>query len=163
MSTIFKFIGNLIAVAYGIFCMPFVLALLIVAPIMTISDGVKIIKTGYTVDDYFVNMLIVILVFVYFSLRFKYLRKIYNFFPSLFETIKFLAITYLFIAIGAEVLNWSYITLSPGRNKFGIAVFIICLILWRVVISFYYYKKPLVNFIPSPEEIMQNYNKEGIS
>lgn len=160
MSTILKFIGNLIAIAYGIFYMPCILLLLIFAPIMTIADGFKIIETGYTVTGDYISILVAILMLVYFSLRFKNLRKIYDLFPSLFEIIKFLTITYLFIAIGTELLNWSHITLTPGRHIFGISIFIICLVLWRVVVSVYYYKKPLINFMPKNEEIMPNYNKK---
>lgn len=159
MGTLLKFISKLIAVAYGIFYIPTVLFLLIFMPFMTISDGFKIIETGYTVTGEYIPIIFVILTLVYFSLRFRNLRKIYSAFPFLFETIKFLAITNLFIDIGTEILNWSYITLSPGRQKFGIVVFIISLVLWRVFVSIYYSKKPLIDFISKAEERMKNYSK----
>lgn len=130
-------------------------------PFMNISDGFKIIDTGYTVTGEYVSVMIAVLILVYFSLRFKNLRKMYSAFPFLFETIKFLTITNLFIAIGTEVLNWSHITLTPGRHKFGIVVFIISLILWRVFVPIYYYKKPLVNFMPKAEEKMKNYSENA--
>lgn len=161
MSTILKAISNLITAAYGILCMPLVLLALIFMPFTTLSDGFKIIKTGYTVSGDYFSVMIAVLTLIYFSLRFRNLRRIYNMFPSLFELIKFLTITNLFIAVGTEILNWSHITLNLGRHKFGIAVFIICLVLWRVVVSVCYYKKPLVNFIPKAEEMTPNYSKEA--
>jgi hypothetical protein len=160
VKTIFNSIGNLIAIVYGIIYIPAILILLILMPIMTIADGLKIIETGYTVTGEYISVMFAVLMLIYFSLRFRYLRKIYNVFPSLFETIKFLAITNLFIAVGTEVLNWSYITLSQGRHIFGIGVFIICLVLWRIFVSVYYYRKPLVNFMPKAQEIMQNYSEK---
>ena len=159
MGTLLKLISKLIAVAYGIFYIPAVLFLLIFMPFMTISGGFKIIETGYTVTGEYMSVMISVLILVYFSLRFRNLRKMYSIFPFLFETIKFLTITNLFIAIGTEILNWSHITLSPGRHKFGIAVFIISLVLWRAFVSIYYFKKPLVNFMPKAEERIRNYSK----
>lgn len=159
MRTFLNLIGNLIASLYA-FLLFIVLILLVFMPIMIISDGFKIIETGYTVKGEYITLMIAILILFYFSLRFRNLRKIYNVFPFLFETTKFLTITSLFIAIGTEVLNWSYITLSKGRHIFGIVVFILFLVLWRVFVSVYYYKKPLVKFMPKVEERMKNYSKK---
>lgn len=161
MKTLFKLIGNLIAIVYGISLMPMVLIVLIVMPIKTILDGFKIIQTGYTVTGEYISIMIVVLTIVYISIRFRNLRKIYIMFPSLFETIKLLTITGLFIATGAEVLNWSHITLNQGRHNIGIMVFIASLVLWRIFISFYYTKKPLVSFIPKEEEKIQNYREKS--
>lgn len=159
MRTFLNLIGNLIASLYA-FLLFIVLILLVFMPIMIISDGFKIIETGYTVKGEYIALMIAVLILLYFSLRFRNLRKIYNVFPFLFETIKFLTITSLFIAIGTEVLNWSYITLSQGRHVFGIVIFILSLVLWRVFVSVYYYKKPLVKFMTKAEERMKNYSEK---
>lgn len=159
MRTFLNLIGNLIASLYA-FLLFIVLILLVFMPIMIISDGFKIIETGYTVKGEYIALMIAVLILLYFSLRFRNLRKIYNVFPFLFETIKFLTITSLFIAIGTEVLNWSYITLSQGRHVFGIVIFILSLVLWRVFVSVYYYKNPLVKFMPKAEERMKNYSEK---
>lgn len=161
MRTILKLIGNLIAFGYGIFFIPIILLLLIFMPFMTISDGMKIIGTGYTVKGEYLYIMMSILILIYFSLRFRNLRKIYSVFPSLFEVIKFLTITNLFIAIGTEVLNWSYITINAGRHTLGIVIFIISLLAWRIFVSVYYTKKPLINFIPKREEEIKNYGKNS--
>ncbi|WP_278382162.1 hypothetical protein [Clostridium tyrobutyricum] len=159
MEKILKIVGNLVACVYTIY-MFFVLLILIFMPIMTISDDIKIIETGYTVTGEYISIIVIALISIYFSLRFRNLRKMYKVFPFLFESIKFLTITNFFIALGTEVLNWSHITLSKEKHIFGISVFIVCLILWRILISIYYSKNPLVDFMPKAEEKMQNYSEK---
>lgn len=161
MDKLLKAISNLIAIIYGILYIPIILMILIFAPIKGIADGVKIIQTGYTVTNDYISLIIAILILTYISLRFRNLRKMYVVFPALFETIKFLTITNLFVALGVEFINWSYITLNTGRHRFGIIIFIISLILWRVFISVYYSKNPIADFMLRDEEKMQNYS-EGI-
>ncbi|MDS0526064.1 hypothetical protein NNC19_10265 [Clostridium sp. SHJSY1] len=158
MEKIFKLLSNLITFVCGVPLILLVFLISILMPIMTIADGFKIINSGYTVTGDYISIMIVILVMLYLSLRFRILRKIYSVLPFSFETIKYLTIANLFISIGTEVLNWSYITLNEGRHKFGIFVFILSLILWRIFVSIYYAKKPIVNFIPKAEEKMQNYS-----
>jgi hypothetical protein len=161
MGTIYKLISNLVAIAFGVIFIPIVLLLLIFTPIMAISSAVKIISSGYSVTSDYINIMISVVVLTYISLRFRNLRRIYFAFPSLFETIKYLIIANLFIAIGTDVLNWSHITLDPGRQKLGIAVFVLALVLWRVFVSIYYSKKPITSFMPRPEERMQNYSTKA--
>ncbi|GAA0737482.1 hypothetical protein [Clostridium oceanicum] len=138
---------------FGAFFLVVIGLLLMFIPILSIVDGFKIIKTGYTVEIEYLSVVIAILFFVYVSLRFRIFRKLYKVFPFLFETVKFLVITNIFISLGVEFLNWSYVTLNSSSHKVGILVFIISLILWRVVISVYYSKKPIVNFMPKEEKI----------
>lgn len=146
MKMILKFLSKLIAIAFAVFYLSIILMLIIICPIMAISNGVEIINTGYTVTTEYIPLIIVILTFVYASLKFKNLRAIYNVFPFLYEMIKFLVIANLFVDLGVEFLNWSYIILNPTRNRIGILVFIISLIIWRIFISVYYFKNPLINF-----------------
>lgn len=161
MGTIYKLICNLVVIAFGVIFIPIILLLLIFMPFMAISSAVKIISSGYSVTSEYISLMVSVVILTYISLRFRNLRRIYFAFPSLFETIKYLIIANLFIAIGTDVLNWSHITLDPGRQKLGIAVFVLALVLWRVFVSIYYSKKPIVNFMPKPEERMQNYSTKA--
>lgn len=160
MKFISNIISNIITLAYGILCMPLLVLISILFPIMTIIDAYKIISTGFTVYGEYITLLIAITMLMYISLRFRALRRIYSIFPSLFESLKYLTISNMFIGIGAEILNWSYMELTPGRKIFGIVSFVISLILWRVFISMYYKKKPLSETMLESEEKMQNYNEE---
>lgn len=160
MKFISNIISNIITLAYGILCMPLLVLISILFPIMTIIDAYKIISTGFTVYGEYITLLIAITMLMYISLRFRALRRIYSIFPSLFEVLKYLTISNMFIGIGAEILNWSYMELTPGRKIFGIVSFVISLILWRVFISMYYKKKPLSETMLESEEKMQNYNEE---
>lgn len=159
VGKIFKLLSNLVTFVCGIPLILLVFLISILMPIMAIKDGIKIISTGYTVTSDYITMMIGILTILYLSLRFRPLRKIYAILPFSFETIKYLTIANLFISIGTEALNWSYITLNEGRHKFGIFIFVLSLILWRIFVSIYYTKKPIVNFIPKAEEKMQNYSE----
>lgn len=160
MKFISNIINNIITLAYGILCMPLLVLISILFPIMTIIDAYKIISTGFTVYGEYITLLIAITMLMYISLRFRALRRIYSIFPSLFEALKYLTISNMFIGIGAEILNWSYMELTPGRKIFGIVSFVISLIIWRVFISMYYKKKPLSETMLESEEKMQNYNEE---
>ena len=160
MISIFKIVSNLITIVYGVTCMPLLILSAIIFPIMTILDAFKIISTGYTVYGDYLNLLMAMLMLMYLSLRFRPLRRIYFIFPSLFETLKYLILSYIFIAIGVEILNWSYITLTPGRKMFGIGIFILSLVLWRIFVSVYYRRKPLSKTMLESSEKMQNYNEE---
>lgn len=93
---------------------------------------------------------------MYFSLRFRALRRIYSIFLTLFETLKYLIISSIFIGVGTEILNWSYTILTPGRKILGIGSFTISLVLWRVFVSIYYRKEPLSKtMLESPEKIIK--------
>ncbi|GAA0706156.1 hypothetical protein GCM10008904_14510 [Paraclostridium ghonii] len=160
MKFISNIISNIITLAYGILCMPLLVLISILFPIMTIIDAYKIISTGFTVNGEYITLLIAITMLMYISLRFRALRRIYSIFPSLFETLKYLTISNIFIGIGVEILNWSYMELTPGRKIFGIVSFVMSLIIWRVFMSMYYKKKPLSETMLESEEKMQNYNEE---
>lgn len=160
MKFITKIMSNLITLVYGIVCMPLLIFIAIFFPIMTIIDAFKIINTGYTVYGEYVTLIIAMSMIMYFSLRFRALRRIYSIFPSLFETLKYLIISSIFIGLGTEILNWSYITLTPGRKVIGIGAFILSVVLWRVFVSVYYRKKPLSKIMLESPEKMRNYNEE---
>lgn len=160
MKFISNIISNVITLAYGILCMPLLILISILFPIMTIMDVNTIISTGYTVYGEYITLLIAITMLMYISLRFRALRRIYSIFPSLFETLKYFTISNIFIGVGAEILNWSYTELTPGRKIFGIVSFVISLIIWRVFVSMYYKKKPLSETMLESDEKMQNYNEE---
>lgn len=159
MKFISNIISNIITLVYGILCMPLLVLISILFPIMAIMDVSSIISTGYTVYEDYISLLISITMLMYISLRFRALRRIYSIFPSLFETLKYFTISNVFIGVGAELLNWSYAELTPVRKIFGIVSFVISIIIWRVFVSMYYKKKPLSETMLETEEKMQNYVK----
>lgn len=160
MKFISKIIGNLITIAYSVLAMPILIIMAVLFPIMTVADAFKIIGTGYTVTGDYIPLIMGMLVIMYVSLRFRVIRRIYSIFPSLFETLKYLIIASIFIGIGTEILNWSYITLTTGRKTFGIIIFVLVLVIWRVVVSIYYRKKPLSQTMLEETKKLQNYNEE---
>ncbi|MPM61276.1 hypothetical protein SDC9_108134 [bioreactor metagenome] len=160
MSFISKIISNIITISYGIICMPILVFIAIFWPIFMLSDCFKIINTGYTVTGDYLAVIWAMLLIMYISLRLRPCRRLYFIFPSLYETLKFLIIANMFIGIGVEILNWSYIELTTTRKVIGIFSFILMLVLWRVFVSIYYRKKPISKIMLEDEEKMQNYNKE---
>jgi hypothetical protein len=140
--------------------MPVLILFSIYCPISILSDCFKIISTGYTVTGDYLEVIWFMFLIMYISLRFRPCRRLYFIFPSLYETLKFLIIANIFIGIGAEILNWSYIELTTTRKMIGIFSFILMLVLWRVFVSIYYRKKPISRIMLEDEEKMQNYNKE---
>lgn len=160
MKFITNIISNIIALVYSILCMPLLIFVCIMFPIMSVTDAYKIVTTGYTVYGGYLEMVMLILLLMYISLRFRVLRIIYSIFPSLFETLKYFIISNIFIGVGFEILNWSYVELIPGRKIFGIVSFLVSLIIWRVFISIYYKKNPVSETMLDSTEKMQNYNEE---
>ena len=162
MKVISKKIGKLVGRLYGIFIMPMVIFVAVFFPIMSISDAIKIISTGYTVTGEYIDLFLGMILLVYISLRFRCIRKIYMIFPSLFETLKYLIIAEIFLGVGVDILNWSYITTSSIKHTFGIFAFIISIALWRVFVSIYYRKKPISHAIMKNTKHLKNYSKESI-
>ncbi len=162
MKVISKEIGKLVGRLYGVFIMPMVIFVAVFFPIMAISDAITIISTGYTVTGEYIDLFLGMILLVYISLRFRCIRKIYMIFPSLFETLKYLIIAEIFLGIGVDILNWSYITTSSIKHIFGIFAFIISIVLWRVFVSIYYRKKPISDVIMKNTEHLKNYSKESI-
>lgn len=160
MKFISNIISNIITLAYGIFCMPLLILISIIFPIMTIMNAYEIVSSGYTVYGDYIVLLIAITMIMYISLRFRALRRIYIIFPSLFEMLKYLTISNIFLGVGAEILNWSYIELTPERKIFGIVCFLVSLIIWRIFISIYYKKNPVSETMLDNTEKMKNYNEE---
>ena len=160
MTWIKKTINLLIALAYGIFVMPLLFLFMCMMPIMAISDGFKIINTGYSVTGDYFSFVAIIAMMVYISLRIKAIRKIYLLFPFLYETVKLLAIACIFIGLGTEFINWSYTKVSSTRHLIGVVIFLASLVLWRVFISIHYTKKPIVPFIEKYKDKLTHYNRK---
>ncbi|MDZ5010410.1 hypothetical protein GNF77_16180, partial [Clostridium perfringens] len=57
MKSISKLISNLITIAYGVICMPLLILMAIIFPIMVTSDAFKIISSGYTVTGDYISLL----------------------------------------------------------------------------------------------------------
>ena len=126
---------------YAVVFIPLLMFLSIMLPIMGISDGFTIIKTGYSIYGYYIILLMTMSLLIYLSLKFKALRRIYMIFPSLFETLKYLMISSIFVGVGVDILNWSYMELSSIRKIFGVISFIVSLILWRIFVFIIYKNK----------------------
>ena len=161
MIKLFKVFGILVAIVFGIYSILPALFILVFMPVIAITDGFKIISTGFSVTGFYIGVLMAALLIIYISLKIRSIRRIYNAFPFLFETVKFLTSTNLFLATGAEVLNWCYTSIDQTRHIIGITVFVASMVLWRIFISVYYYKKPLVDFMPRMEDDMKNYNSNA--
>lgn len=162
MKFIFNTIRKIISLYYGIFVMPLVLFVAIFFPIMAISDAITIISTGYTVSGEYIDLFLGMILLVYISLRFRCIRKIYMIFPSLFETLKYLIICEIFLSVGLDFLNWSYITSSKTKHILGIVVFILSIVIWRVVVSIYYKKKPISQIMNQSTKNIKDYTQETI-
>lgn len=159
MKSISNIISHILTAAFGILIMPILAIGAVIYPIMAFCDAFKVISSGYTVTgDYFATALMLAM-FMYLSLRVRAFRRIYVIFPSLYEFVKYLVISYMFIGTGTEILNWSYMELTSGRKLLGIGAFIISLILWRGFVSFYYSKKPISKIMLEEEEKLDNYKE----
>ena len=159
MKVIFERIGKLVWKLYSVFIMPMVIFVAVFFPIMAIHDAITIISTGYTVSGEYIDLFLGVTLLVYISLRFRCIRKIYMIFPSLFETLKYLIIAEIFLSVGVDVLNWSYITLNPIKHILGIVVFIISIVLWRAFVSIYYRKKPISEIMKQSIKEIKDYSK----
>lgn len=160
MKSISNIISHLLTLAFGIIIMPMFVLMAVIFPIMTICDAFKIINTGYTVTGTYILFAMMMTMIMYFSLRIRAFRRIYVIFPSLYEFLKYLTISYVFIGCGVEILNWSYMELTSSRKLLGIGAFIVSMILWRVFVSMYYTKKPISKIMLEKDEKLQNYNAE---
>ena len=115
-----------------------------------ISNGVSFVDT----DD--IDVAVCLFFIVYLTLRFKSTRKVYFAFPALFEVLKMFIIAGLFTSVAETFVNWAFEESTDFRRTLGVVIYISVIVIWRIFVSIYYTKKPIVPFLEKKQEQLKN-------
>lgn len=155
-----KTIGNIFGALIDIILIPFTILLAVLLPIMSLSYGSQIIGNGISfANSNMLEMAGALCFLMYITLRFKSTQKVYFAFPALFEILKMFLIAGIFTATAEEILNFAFEEDAGTRRMIGIAVYITVLVLWRIAVSIYYTKKPIVPFLEKKQENLRQVAK----
>lgn len=150
MEKLKRVLGIVIATAYFIFPMSFILILLIFTPLMFFSDISAIRNSGFAGPDSALAMIGLSGLTIGMSLLIPPIRRIYSFFPWLYTFVEVFFVNFVILTIGISILNFGYKTVDPTRHTIFYVIMIIFVIVGRIGMSIYYRWKPV------------NIKKEGI-
>lgn len=150
MEKLKRVLGIVIATAYFIFPMSFILILLIFTPLMFFSDINAIRNSGFAGPDSALAMIGFSGLTIGMSLLIPPIRRIYLFFPWLYTFVEVFFVNFVILTIGISILNFGYKTVDPTRHTIFYVIMIIFVIVSRIGMSIYYRWKPV------------NIKKEGI-
>jgi len=148
-------IGGAIGFLYCLICMPLAALLAVILPVSAISNGKDVIANGYSLPGTSGGSLDVAWVLcslLYVSLRFKSTRRFYALFPSMYQILKMFTISGLFTAFAMTVVNVAFKEVNGTRRLIGSVSFVAILVLWRVFMSVYYTRYPVVPFMEKRQE-----------
>ena len=148
-------LGGVLSYAYWLLCMPVAALMALILPILSISNAKDVILNGYSFPGNSNGNLDVawaLCVILYVSLRFKGLRRFYAVFPWAYQTLKMFTISGLFTSGAMTAVNLAFKQTSAARRTTGVVLFFAIIAVWRVFMSVYYTKKPLVPFIEERRE-----------
>jgi hypothetical protein len=144
-----RVIGYIFAIGFWFFWfVPVLFSIIVILPFGVLMDISVTMTSGFaspTSDVYpiFVFMLGLVL---YVSLRFRYFRRIYDFFPFLYPMVKMVFFMTIIATIAMLVLNWGYSEINDVKHIVSVILMMVIFIIGRVLMSLYFYKKPVVPF-----------------
>jgi len=156
-------LGSIVGSVYSLVCMPLAALLAIALPFLAISNGKDVIVNGYSFpgpSNGNLDAAWVLCMIFYISLRFKSTRKFYAVFPSMYQILKMLTISGLFTSVAMTAVNLAFKQASSVRRTAGSVLFIGVLVLWRVFMSVYYTRKPVVPFMEEKQEELKRAGQE---
>ncbi|WP_449540102.1 hypothetical protein [Ferdinandcohnia sp. Marseille-Q9671] len=138
-----KLLGSTLAFGYLIFPMSFILLILLVTPLMFLSDVSAIRTSGFAGPDTALSMIGVSGLVIGISLLVPVLRRIYAVFPWLYPFVKIFFVGMVIINIALSILNFGYQTVSGTRHMLFFILMIVFVVLGRLGMSFYFHRNPV--------------------
>ncbi|MCR4397823.1 MAG: hypothetical protein NUV93_02555 [Firmicutes bacterium] len=157
-------LGKLIGFAYWLLLMPLAALLSVILPFMAISNGKDVITYGYSFpgsSNGNLDVAWVLCTIVYVSLRFRGLNRFYAVFPSAYQMLKMFTISSLFTSVAMAAVNVAFKEAGVTRRTAGAVAFFALLLAWRVFMSVYYTRNPVVPFIEKEEEELAKFEAAG--
>nr|BAA31536.1 unnamed protein product [Bacillus sp.] [Bacillus sp. (in: firmicutes)] len=143
MRILKKIFGFTFATLYFIFPMGFVILLLVITPMLFMSDVSVIRTSGFAGPNDGIVLISIAGLFIGISLLVPVLRKVYDVFPWLYPFIKIFFVSYVILHLGTVILNYGYEINNPTRHTIFYILMIAFIIVGRLAMSFYFWKKPV--------------------
>jgi hypothetical protein len=137
-----KLLSILFAGSFYIFIFPITVLILIIGPLMSLTDLLDIFK--YEAPRLALGLAVIVIFgfILYLSMRVNSLKWIYRKFPVLLPFLQMCFISFFALQLGVEFANlWADDMMYPK----GVAAFlvIIAFVLGRMFLSYWYYKYPI--------------------
>ncbi|ADL52395.1 hypothetical protein [Clostridium cellulovorans] len=136
-------IGNIAAILYYILALP----MLILYLPYTIADSFSalkmIVEYGFSGVDNGMGNAAVFGLFIGISLLVPAFRKIYYKLPWFFPFVKILFVDVTILGVSIMILHYGYQVKSPVRNIMFLILTIVQIVVCRILMCSYFYKKPV--------------------
>ncbi|CAG9623149.1 hypothetical protein [Sutcliffiella rhizosphaerae] len=143
MQRLIRLLGITFAALYFIFAMGLVIILLLITPLLFKNDVSVIRTSGFAGQNMSVELISVAGLFIGISLLVPVLRKVYDVLPWLFSFIKIFFVSFVILNIGTSILNYGYEINNPTRHTIFYILMIVFVIIGRLAMCFYFWKKPV--------------------
>ncbi len=144
-----KTVGGAISVIYYLIVMFPILVLLLLMPLMLLSDIKTIMDSGFSIPN---NGPTAVLAWIGFwtglSLLIPVFRKMYHKLPWMFAFVKVLYIDLVILTIAILVLNYGYGVQSHTRHTIFLILMVVQIVIFRILMCVYFSKQK-VSYIGS--------------
>lgn len=134
-------VGNLCAVLYFLSVMWWLLLLLMLDPIMQVTDIYEIRNYGFSTFGTAPTGIWIYGLFIGLSLLVPALRRIYYKFPWMFTFVKIAYLNALIMMVAVMLLNYGYEVQNPTRHNLFFILMICQIIICRILMCAYFSRK----------------------
>ncbi|MEK5475950.1 hypothetical protein NYE70_03250 [Paenibacillus sp. FSL R5-0407] len=133
--------GTIAAWIYFLAVMTWLLPMLFLVPIMTLSDMGTVMESGFAVPNTGVFLTALFGLFIGLSLMIPAFRKMYDKLPWMFPYVKIMLINTIIVSVALLILNFGYEVQSDSRHMVWTIVMVVQIILCRILMSLYFHRK----------------------
>lgn len=134
-------LGTIAAWIYFLAVMTWLLPLLFIVPIMTLSDMATVVESGFSIPDTGIYYIAVFGLFIGLSLVIPVFRKMYDKLPWMFPYVKIMFINTIIVSVALLILNYGYEVQSDSRHSVWTIVMVVQIILCRILMSLYFHRQ----------------------
>jgi hypothetical protein len=146
MGRLKDLLGSTAAAIYFIFPMSLILLILLITPLMFLSDVGAVRNSGFAGPNSASAMIGASGLVIGLSLLIPPLRKMYRVLPWLYSFTKIFYIDLIILNIGSTILNYGYEVNNTARHTTFYVLMIIQIIACRLAMCLYYKKRPVRDF-----------------
>jgi len=136
-------LGSMTAAIYFIFPMSLILLVLLVMPLMFLSDVSAITDSGFAGPNTAGSFIGVCGLFIGLSLLIPPLRKMYLVLPWLYPFVKIFFVDLVILNIGISILNYGYQVNNKLRHQIFFFLMILQIVISRIAMCIYFKRKPV--------------------
>ncbi len=142
MKKLKSLVGNIVATVYFVFPMCLVLLLLIIMPLIFLTNVSTVRSSGFAGPNTAASSIGTCGLFIGLSLLIPPLRKMYRVLPWLYSFVKIFYVNLIIMSIGLAILNIGYQVQNDARHTMFFILMIIQVVACRIAMCIYFKLKP---------------------